>query len=117
VRGPAQLYQHEILKDIMMACIILHNMIVEDERDLYLGADEFNYEQITDIPFEPPMKLWTSCKIVIVLETKKHILNSSQTSSSIYGKYIANRKKFLSLNLVSFYLAWKISYPQAFMST
>ena len=33
---------------------ILHSsMIVEDERDLYLGADEFDYEQINDIPFEP----------------------------------------------------------------
>jgi len=53
VRGPARLYQSELLKDILMACIILHNMIVEDERDLYLGADEFNYEQINDIPLEP----------------------------------------------------------------
>jgi hypothetical protein len=53
VRGPAQLYQPELLKDILMVCIILHNMIVEDERDLYLGADEFNYEQINDIPLEP----------------------------------------------------------------
>ncbi|XP_062170570.1 uncharacterized protein LOC133876310 [Alnus glutinosa] len=54
VRGPARLYQPELLKDIMMACIILHNMIVEDERDMYLGADEFNYEQINDVPLEPP---------------------------------------------------------------
>jgi hypothetical protein len=37
-----------------MACIILHNMIVEDEQDLYLGADEFDYDQINDIPLEPP---------------------------------------------------------------
>jgi len=44
----------EILKDIMMPCIILHNMIVKDEWDLYIGVDEFNYEQINDIPLEPP---------------------------------------------------------------
>jgi hypothetical protein len=37
VCGPARLYQPETLKEIMMACIILHNMIVEDEQDLYLG--------------------------------------------------------------------------------
>ncbi|GLT71381.1 hypothetical protein SLA2020_434070 [Shorea laevis] len=54
VRGPARSYEPEMLKEIMMACIILHNMIVEDERDLYLGADEFDYEQINDIPLEPP---------------------------------------------------------------
>ena len=31
VRGPARFWYHETLKDIMKACIILHNMIVEDE--------------------------------------------------------------------------------------
>jgi hypothetical protein len=54
VRRPARLYQPETLKEIMMACIILHNMIVEDERDLYFGADEFDYDQVNDIPLEPP---------------------------------------------------------------
>ncbi|XP_024177898.1 uncharacterized protein LOC112183795 [Rosa chinensis] len=33
VRGPARLWNQETLKDIMTACIIMHNMIVEDERD------------------------------------------------------------------------------------
>jgi hypothetical protein len=37
-----------------MAYIILHNMIVEDERDLYLGANAFDYEQINETPLEPP---------------------------------------------------------------
>ncbi|XP_050259469.1 uncharacterized protein LOC126704472 [Quercus robur] len=31
VRGPTRFFHLETLKDIMMACIILHNMIVEDE--------------------------------------------------------------------------------------
>jgi hypothetical protein len=44
VRGPARSFDHEMLKNIMIACIILHNMIVEDERHLYLGADAFFYE-------------------------------------------------------------------------
>ncbi|XP_065859533.1 uncharacterized protein [Euphorbia lathyris] len=35
VRGPARLWQQSKLHDIMEACIILHNMIVEDERHLY----------------------------------------------------------------------------------
>ena len=34
--------------------ILLHNMIVEDERDLYLEADAFNYDQINETPLEPP---------------------------------------------------------------
>ena len=32
VHGPAHFFHLETLKDIRMACIILHNMIVEDER-------------------------------------------------------------------------------------
>jgi hypothetical protein len=28
-------------------------MIVEDDRDLYQGVDDFDYEQINDTPFEP----------------------------------------------------------------
>ena len=33
VRGPARLWKLEVLKDIMKACIILHNMIIEDKRN------------------------------------------------------------------------------------
>jgi hypothetical protein len=54
IRGPACLHKPEMLKEIMMVCIILHNMIVEDERDLYLGADAFDYDQINETPLEPP---------------------------------------------------------------
>ena len=34
VAGPARYWRKEVLHDIMTTCIILHNMIVEDERDL-----------------------------------------------------------------------------------
>jgi len=34
-----------------MACVILHNMIVEDERDSN-GAEDFEYEQFNE-PLEP----------------------------------------------------------------
>ena len=32
----------------MMACTILHNMIIKDERHTYLGANDFDYDQIDD---------------------------------------------------------------------
>lgn len=32
----------------------LHNVIVEDERDLYLRAYDLVYEQINGSPFKPP---------------------------------------------------------------
>ncbi|XP_042058643.1 uncharacterized protein LOC121803008 isoform X2 [Salvia splendens] len=33
-QGPLRYWDKEVLRDIMITCIILHNMIVEDERDL-----------------------------------------------------------------------------------
>ena len=40
VRGPARLWDEETLHNIMRACIIMHNMIVEDERDNY----DYNFD-------------------------------------------------------------------------
>jgi hypothetical protein len=42
VRGPARWWSKEDLWFIMQACVILHNMIIEDERD---EEDDFNYHQ------------------------------------------------------------------------
>ena len=53
VRRPACFFHLEKLKDIMMACMILHNMYVEDERHTYLGANDFDYDQIDDSGSEP----------------------------------------------------------------
>jgi hypothetical protein len=39
VRGPARFWDQEILWYIMMACVIMHNMIIEDER----GEEEHDY--------------------------------------------------------------------------
>ena len=52
VRGPARFFQIETLKDIMTACIILNNMIVEDERHI----DEVecsDYEQFNATTLDP----------------------------------------------------------------
>ena len=38
IRVAARLFDEEVLRSIMMTCIILHNMIVEDEYDY--DADE-----------------------------------------------------------------------------
>ena len=47
VRGPAQFFYHDV-QDIMKACIIFHNMIIEDERDEAEAVD-LDYEQIDEI--------------------------------------------------------------------
>jgi hypothetical protein len=53
IRGHARSWKLEMLKDIMMACVILHNMIVEDERTNN-GEENFEYEQ-----FNEPLELVT----------------------------------------------------------
>ncbi|KAF8400849.1 hypothetical protein HHK36_014152 [Tetracentron sinense] len=52
VRGPARFWKCETLKDIMKACIIMHNMIVEDKRDVN-GTEDFNYDAIDESPHAP----------------------------------------------------------------
>ena len=52
VHGPTWFFYHEMLQDIMKACIILHNMIIEDERD-EVEAVEVDYEKIDEILCTP----------------------------------------------------------------
>jgi hypothetical protein len=49
IRGPKRGWNREMLKYIMKACIILHNMIIEDERNTD-DAIDFEYEQIGETP-------------------------------------------------------------------
>jgi hypothetical protein len=39
VRGPVRYWDEEMLANIMKACIIMHNMIIEDEGAMNLGFD------------------------------------------------------------------------------
>uniref|UniRef100_A0A453I243 Uncharacterized protein n=1 Tax=Aegilops tauschii subsp. strangulata TaxID=200361 RepID=A0A453I243_AEGTS len=43
VRGPARFWDKKTLKNIMTCCVILHNMILEDERGMDL---EFFYDNV-----------------------------------------------------------------------
>ena len=59
VRGPARFFHLKTLKKIMKACIILHNMIVEDERE-----DERDANEVVDLDYEqndgvdnPPLQM------------------------------------------------------------
>ena len=48
VRGPARFWDIETLKHIMLACIIMHNMIIEDERDMQ--DIDYDYETHDETP-------------------------------------------------------------------
>jgi len=58
VCGPARFFHLETLQKIIKACIILHNMIVEDERDDNEVVN-LDYEQIDGVD-NPPIQV--SCK-------------------------------------------------------
>nr|XP_017228190.1 PREDICTED: putative nuclease HARBI1 [Daucus carota subsp. sativus] len=48
VRGPARFWDIETLKYIMLACIVMHNMIIEDERDMQ--NIDYDYETYDETP-------------------------------------------------------------------
>jgi len=43
VRGPGRMWDIETLSKIMRACVIMHNMIVEDERFVVDPNERFEY--------------------------------------------------------------------------
>uniref|UniRef100_A0A0D3A5A6 DDE Tnp4 domain-containing protein n=1 Tax=Brassica oleracea var. oleracea TaxID=109376 RepID=A0A0D3A5A6_BRAOL len=45
VKNPSNLWDKNKIANIMRACIILHNMIVEDERDSYTQYDVLEFQQ------------------------------------------------------------------------
>ncbi|XP_052172115.1 uncharacterized protein LOC127788034 [Diospyros lotus] len=50
VRGLGRMWDVETLKYIMASCIILHNMIVEDECDIIHEDVDFNYDAVAATP-------------------------------------------------------------------
>ena len=58
--GPSHFWRKKVLHDIMSACIILHNVIIEDERDLnapiqdVVEAPSLSIEMVVDenLPFD-----------------------------------------------------------------
>ena len=57
----------------MKACIILHNMIIEDERDEAKAVD-FDYEQIDEISCTPISREWTN-EFLEFIQVHQHIMD------------------------------------------
>ncbi|KAK2357493.1 hypothetical protein QL285_094758 [Trifolium repens] len=54
IRNPARSWHLDALKRIMDTCIILHNMIVEDEHATYGGTFDYSYDHLGNDPTPPP---------------------------------------------------------------
>ncbi|CAN6198287.1 unnamed protein product [Urochloa humidicola] len=53
IRGPARFWDKETLREIMTACVIMHNMIIEDERDEDEDED-FHYDGVGKVVIPTP---------------------------------------------------------------
>ena len=78
VRGPARLWKLEVLKDIMKACIILHNMNVEDERNA--NELDFTYDTMDESP-----------TAVVIPERSSELLQFINTQHCIRDKEIHSK--------------------------
>jgi hypothetical protein len=66
---PDQSYSQCTLNLIMHACIILHNMIIDDERD---GDYDENYYTVTSV-VTPPVTYEAPATLTIILQRETHL--------------------------------------------
>jgi hypothetical protein len=66
---PGWSYSQRILDLIMHACIILHNMIIDDERD---GGYDDNYQTITSV-VTPPVTYEAPASLITILQREVHL--------------------------------------------
>ncbi|XP_020242910.1 uncharacterized protein LOC109821128 [Asparagus officinalis] len=83
VRGPGRFWQPSVLKDIMTACIIMHNMIVEDERDCQLDN---NFDFNDSIPVVEPSHVQTVPLTEFI--QNHHRIRNTQTHKSLKNDLI-----------------------------
>jgi len=96
IRGPARHLEKGELGMIMKACVILHNMIVEDERDSYGLA--FDYELVEGTTPEPTVR-WDHhpCyaaylrKVVQVHNPEQHARLQSDLIEEIWSRQLARQ--------------------------
>lgn len=73
VRRPAQLWQRIAIGKIMEACVILHNMIVEDERELVTAPLDLNETSGTSFVLPPEVNIGPNICFMDVLQRNSSI--------------------------------------------
>ena len=69
--GPSHAYNIDTMKDIILAYIILHNMIVEDERDTFNGNVNVNYGHVENDISNVEVSRGTSHNFATYLQRKQ----------------------------------------------
>ena len=84
VRGPTRFRDQETLNDITKACIIMHNMIIEDER--HGGQPDFNYDVIEE---NQPIHVLHECtsELYKFIQTH-HQIRDMQTHSQLQADLV-----------------------------
>jgi hypothetical protein len=77
VQGPARFWDKKSLANIMTCCVILHDMIIDDERGLSFPCFYDNFG--TRVPTQ-----WNSDRIEVFLETHRLIENATTHAQLVY---------------------------------
>jgi hypothetical protein len=86
VRGPARFWDQATLNDIMKACIILHNMIIKDERDSNEVQQDDDYEQV---PESIPIPVSREPTIEVQNFIQSHIrIRDRETHSQLQANFV-----------------------------
>jgi hypothetical protein len=96
---PNRSYSQRILDLIMCACIILHNMIINDERN---GGYDDNYHTVTFI-VAPPVTYEAPTSLTTIIQREVHLTSELMFSNlqSDLIEHVWNKFHYLD---VSFYL-------------
>jgi hypothetical protein len=96
---PNRSYSQRILDLIMCACIILHNMIINDERN---GGYDDNYHTVTFI-VAPPITYEAPTSLTTIIQREVHLTSGLMFSNlqSDLIEHVWNKFHYLD---VSFYL-------------
>ena len=87
VKNPSNLWDKEKIANIMRACIILHNMIVEDEWDSFTQYDVFEFQQGEDVYLTYSVNMATNLGNTIDRRTK---IRNKQAHKQLKNDLIEN---------------------------
>jgi len=91
VRGPARFWDKETLREIMTACIIMHNMIIEDERD---EDDDFQYDSVGQLVRPTPLKQRNSTRELHEFIQAHHNVRDKETHSQLQEDLVEHLSRY-----------------------